>query len=492
MRRVGSGRMGAAALLLALLPGAHGAAQSGGVAPPPDHWSYDFLEALDAAGMASAWMVAVRPASREAVRGELSRVAGHDFGGGRVVDLWSNVFDGDHPRLFEAGARGWSGEVAADVGLREGDALLNPGGGAYGLARVLASPSAWSAVWIEGGEGGGERLDVSFRPGAALRLGPFTLMASRQRIKAAGPASTSSQLGGEVPLDAVYLVSERPVTPPRIFALFTGATSWQFVVAPWPDAESSGGGWFGSGGVVMEPHPRFRYGITRSARMGGEGLPGVTAERLARTFLMRNNEPEEWDDQRVEFFARLRWSLFGYPLATHVVLAQEDSPMWKDPGVLTGVLVPVVREEGLYSVRYEYSAYGKRAMWCTWCEYARGQQTHRFQGEWYEHAGVGDFRAEGIPAGDPLGGYGAGHELELSFWSSRRPVRARVWGFARVREEANTLHDRWPGKRRGGGVELSWHPVVGGVVTVGSMVGGGPRIDTDWGGWIRVEAIRPW
>lgn len=474
------------------------AGQTGGPPVPVDHWSYDFLEALDAAGVASAWMVGVRPASREAVRAELRRVVEHELGGGAVAEAWARRFDVEHPLGAGIPGDGRPGgvrfEVSVASGVVEGDgsALVNPGAGFFSEARVTARATPWLTGWMGVESGRRERLHRrSVDPGVSVGLGPFALVLARQRIRSPGPAETSSMLGGEVPLDALYLVSERPVVPGWLGWL-TGPTSWQFALAPVVGVDSTGGGWVGSGGVVAEPHPRFRFGITRSARFGGPGLPGITGERLFRTVFLMENDPFFWDDQRMELYGRLRWSLFGQPLATYVVLAQEDTPLWKDPGILAGTTVPLLTSGGLFRLRYEYTAYGKRARWCPGCEYATGPQDNREQGEWYIHGGVGPYHVEGVPIGDPLGGYGAGHELEARFWSMGGTVQARTWAFFQVREPRNLLLERWPGKRRGGGAEATWHLAPGYDVTAGTQVAGGTGIPTDWAFWIEVAGVGAW
>lgn len=499
-RRRGSRSVVRALLLGALLLVAPGPALGQGGGPPVavDHWSYAFLEALDAAGMASAWMVDVRPSSREVVRAELRRVAEHGFGAGAVAEAWARRFDADHPLLSGAPGDGRLAgarvEVGAAAGVVDGggSALVNPGAGAFGEARATVRATSWLTGWLGVESGRRERLHRrSVDPGLSVSLGPFTAMLARQRIRTPGPAETSSMLGGRVPLDAFYLVSERPVVPGWL-GWFTGPTVWQFSLAPVVGVDSTGGGWVGSGGVVARPHPRFQFGITRSARFGGPGLPGITGDRLFRTVFLMANEPFFWDDQRMELYARTRWSLFGQPLATYVVLAQEDAPIWKDPGLLAGTTLPVLTGSGLFRLRYEYTAYGKRGRWCPGCEYATGPQEHREQGEWYIHGGVGHYELEGVPLGDPLGGYGAGHKIEARFWSSGGGVRARTWGFFQVRERRNLLLERWPGKRRGGGAEASWHFRPGFHVTVGSQAAGGPEIDTDWAFWVQVSGVRAW
>lgn len=487
--------VGAACVLagLAAAPNSPLRAQGG---PPVelDHWSYEFLEALDAAGAADAWMAFVRPVSRGAVRAELRRIVDYDLADASVVEAWARRFDADHP--LRAGSRGEPAgrrlEVRAAAGWVEGDALVNPGAGAFGAVEVAGRILPRLTGWLSLDSGRRERVHRAVNGGFSLRVGDFSLMATRQRIKTAGLASTSSQLGGEVPLDAFYAVSERPSGTGWLEWL-TGPTVWQFSLAPRPELGESDGGWVGSGGVVTRPHPRLRFGVTRSARFGGTGLPGLSPSRLLNTVFLRQNDPFFWDDQKMEVFLRVRWGLFGQPLATYVVLGQEDTPLWKDPGLVAGGTLPFLLRAGLLSFRYEYTAYGQRARWCPGCEFQTGVQTHRVQGPWNRHDGLGPHQIEGIPLGDPLGGYGAGHTIAARFWSAGGAFRGRAWTFFQVRDdERNLLRARWPGKRRGGAAEVSWHFRPGFSATLGSMLTDGPLFDREGAVWFSVDGVVGW
>lgn len=456
----------------------------------PDHWSYQLLEALDAAGVASAWMSDFRPSSRSLVRAELTRVVRGRFGATALVDAWRRRFDALHPLgpAASADAPPVDWELRASAGARGGEALLDPGAGALGLGGGALRAGPVSA-WIEAGKGGRERLDATVRSaGLAWPLGPFRALAGRFRIKAAGPAATSAQLGGEVPFDALYLSSRRRSPLPGLEWLF-GPVAWQFALAPWGGIDDAGRGWLGLGAVVAEPTPDFRIGAVRTARFGGDRVAPFTAGRFLRTVFVLQNEPSRWDDQKAELTFRYRWSLFGQPMAAHFVLGQEDPPLWRDPAVVAGLTVPLIRDSGLWVLRYRYAAVGARARWCPVCEFDVYTPGGAFaSASWYTHGGHPPYERAGVPVGLPLGGYGASHRATVRFWDPKARIRVEGRVFFQVREEGNRLLGRWPGKRRGGAVEVLWLGTPPLELRVRALAADGPRIASEWG----LEAAATW
>lgn len=458
----------------------------------PDHWSYEILEAMDVSGVADSWMVGVRPSGREPVRGELRRVVDGRFGGarwGRFTRSWLARFEEQMPLGSADDGGPARAEARVASGFRDGDAFLDPGGGVYAELAGAAAVGPVSA-WATFDTGSRERFDGLREAGIGASAGPFSFTIGRQRVKAGGPAETSALLGGDVPLDGLYVVSNRPVKLP-LLDWIVGRTHWHFALAPYGGIGETDGPWIGLGGAFAEPHPRFRIGATRVARFGGSDTEPVTAERLLRMFFVMQNQPTGWDDQKLDLWARLRWSFFGQPLATYVVLAQEDSPLWKNPGIQTGVVLPMLSEVGLFSARYEYTAYGQRARWCPGCEFARGPHGTRFQAQWYSHGRMGLFEREGIPLGDPLGGYGANHKLSVGYWAPGGEVRGRLWSTFAIREDGNLLMERWPHKRRSGGVDVGFWPAPGVEVEAGAQVATGPQVDSEWGVSLKVSATLP-
>ncbi len=464
------------AALAALLSAPSARAQAPGPPLPPDHWSYELLEALDVAGASSSWIYDVRPTGTGTVRAELDRIAEHDFqGAGDLARAWSRRLGAPN------GETSWA--ATAEAGYRDGEGFLDPGEGAYGVLSAAADLGGGATLWGEGRVGGWSTFDGVENAGLSVAAGPFVLTGGRQRLKAAGSAGASSQLGSHVPLDALHAVSRRRAPLPGLDWLF-GPVAWQFSLSPWNEVGDWEGGWLGVGGAVAQPHPRFRIGAVRSVRFARGDAEPATVERVLRSVFLLQNEPLSWDNQKLEIWLRYRWELFGQPLATYAVFAQEDSPVYLDPGILAGTKAARLLDSGLWQLSYEYRAYGARGQWCFWCEKTRDGKTEsgRDQGPWYVHYGVRRYERGGFPMGDATGGYGAQHRIALAFWSRGGGFRGKATAFFQVRDdERNVLFDRWPGKRRG--VRLEGGVPLGGTLeaVAEGLWADGPRIDTEWG-----------
>lgn len=417
---------------------------------PGDHWAYDFLDALDVAGISSAWMADFRGVSEEGIQGEMDRILEFGFGRAALVRNWRRTFrrsrglapsTGSPPRL----------RLHLESGLREGEAWLNPGDGAFGRARGALSLGSGVEVWGELAVGGWDRFEGLRSAGVSVPAGPFSVTVGRQFLRAPGSGSTSPLLGGGTPLDGVFVLTDRPREFPGFGWLF-GPVSWQFALGPLEGITGPDRGWIGLGSAVAQPHPRLRLGATRVVWFGGDQRGGYTLGRLARSVFLLQNEPFWWDDQKLEFTIRYDWGLGDVPFSTYLVLGQEDAPIYRDSGVVAGTRVNLLSSFGMTVLRYEYSAYGTRARWCPWCSKvkdARGVDDYRPTDFWYLHHRRWPYARDGIPLGDPLGGYGMGHTVGGRFWSAGGSFLAHARGFYQKREERNLLVDRWPGNRWG-------------------------------------------
>lgn len=463
---------------LLLLSTQEGSAQSreGGVPSPPltqNHWSYDFLEALDASGLGWGWMTSARPSDSQVLRRELLRIKESRRGTAEnryLAESWLNRLSGE--------VHGWG-----EGGVREGRGWVDPGGGGYTrLQGSLWGPGGVS-VWANWDSGSREAFHGIMEGGISIPAGPFSVVAGRMPVKSGVPASTSVQFAGATPTDGIFLLSRRPVELPGLDWLL-GASTWQFGLAPWSGIGAVEDGWIGLASGTFQPHPRFRLGFARTARFGGEKNAGVTLPRLVRTAFFQKNVPFWWDDHKIEISGRLVWKLGGQPLTTHLVLAQEDSPLWKDPAIAVGMTAPLLRSWGLLHLGYQYTAYGQRARWCPGCGYARGAQDNRFQGEWYIHGQHGSHQRHGVPVGNPLGGYGADHTVTARLWDASGRSRGEIQLFSRRRENGNMLLERWPGKRHGLQVEVAREVHPGVELSVQGLLAEGPSIPRETGLWL--------
>jgi hypothetical protein len=206
-------------------------------------------------------------------------------------------------------------------------------------------------------------------------------------------------------------------------------------------------------GLDFAPHPRVRIGASRTVRFAGEGQGSVTVGNLLKT-LYWGGEGSDFDDSQGEVSIRLRIGPQRRSVTTYLSLGFEDTEsIYEDPGIVAGALLPLLLDRGLLTLRYEYSAFGKRAQWCGSCEYQRHLWYH---GRWY-----GAYVHDGVPMGSELGGYGSSHWIESVYWATGMPVRVAVSAFRRNREPGNILLERWSGIQRGVSLEITARPRSG-------------------------------
>jgi hypothetical protein len=191
----------------------------------------------------------------------------------------------------------------------------------------------------------------------------------------------------------------------------------------------------------------------RTVRFGGEGLEGWSAGNLFRMFTLAG-ENNSFGDSQGEIALRVRWDLLGQPLSTYLSMGFEDKgTVHEDPGLLVGVLAPLLRPEALYTLKYEFMAYGGRAMWCGSCE--------RVFHAWYRHPAFGDYILDDTLLGSELGGYGASHRGRLEAWFSGTPIRAWAEYQHMYREDRNLIRIRELGASRVEGWEVGVESSLG-------------------------------
>lgn len=440
---------------------------------PGSHWAYDLLEALDVLGISTAWPADFRPVSLAAVLTELDRITRYGLSEEPLVANWARTLGKERGlRGFPAQEGGGGGKsrpgtpegafgkldlrFGFDGEYRNGAVFLDPGTG--------ESLNGWGAVTFRRSlslsgryVSDGRKRWKGFRAGGLTAgMGPLYLFLGREFPRAPTPAHASTVLGGTVPFDGILLTTDRPRRVPGLDWLL-GPSSWRFMLAPWNGITEEGdGSWFGLGGFIGQPHPRLRVGLSRVARMGGRGQGEITARRILRTILLIQNEPGSWDDQKLEVSVRFRWGLGPVPIVSYLVMAQEDSPFYRDPGTVVGSRTAFLGSSGLWLLQYEYSAYGGKAQWCFWCQRVkngRGVEDGRAAGRWYHHYRRWPYARRDIPVGDPLGGYGAGHSLSTQYWAKSGRFHSKITLFVQNREEGNLLYERWPGWRTGVSLE---------------------------------------
>lgn len=449
--------LGVALVLLVSAP-AHSVAGQSSSAParPLDagHWAYDFMEVLHALGAPGVWAPWMEPVLATAVGSALQQAgeAGPELAA--PLDRWVDLFH------HEVGMpTGQWGRLGMGAGFQGGQASLLPERGGFidGLIDVPLSPNV--ALWAEGGLSS-ERSDAELASGGlSARFGAAQLVAGRMRSRI-GQGTSRILLAGRSSMDGVLFGSARPFLLPGFLGAL-GRMTAHILVSPNVSTPTTDRAWFSSMGVSIEPHPAIQLGAYRTVRFAGEGISDPSISEIFQVFAGQGGS-EDFDDSQGELSARLRFRAWGQAVAPYVAVGFEDVPsLWEDPGIVAGVLVPVVTGSGILTTRYEYQAFGRQAQWCAGCEY----KSHR----WYTQRSYGDYTFEDVLLASSLGGYGTRHVLQASWWGVL-PLRLNGTVFFENREEGNLLFERWPGQRQGVGASATARPRPGWEVEAGSVV----------------------
>ena len=411
---------------------------------PADHWTYGLFETLDPVGIQGVQALWHQPLVSGAILESLreGEASSGSTEAHALLSLWSRALE------QELGMNG-AGTPWVDVGL----------GWEQGEARVMAERGGF--VGVLGGVEKGDRIGLwaevetseaapdplLVTGGVALNLGDFSFLVGRIPV-GLGQGLDRILLTGRHSMDGALVGTRRPVRLPGALSGL-GEFSLQAFLAEGVDVTEVPSTWYSSVSLVYAPHPRVQLTAARSTRFAGEGLGPATLGTVLRSFY-GGEQNSGVDDAQVAAGARIRWSVLGQPFATYVTVGFEDpSGILDDPAIQAGASLPLFLGGDLVALRYEYGAFGKRAKWCTSCEFSRH--------DWYdsERRYYGPFAVDGVPAGSTLGGYGSAHKVELGYWSSKHPLSLRLGLFRERREQGNLLLDRWPGLRRGAELDLT-------------------------------------
>jgi hypothetical protein len=447
MRAIGGVPL-ALALFLAL---PHPVASQNGRPLSPDHWSYSLREALHALGVPGTTLPMIRgnamaaqlmefPAAPGGVEG--NDVPGNDAVLRHFLDMWSI-------RLGEEGGReGESHYGEFTLGWADDPTLPIPSDEAF-LSVLFAKEFSWGGtLWAEPVLASGTEEATLWSGGFSFPVADFDLFLGRVPM-ALGQGQDPFILSGYKGVDGAFLTSREPFHFPG-FLRGLGPSQLHLGLSPFISTSTVQQAWWGSFGLALSPHPSVDLGFFRTVRFAGEGLDGWSFSNVVGMLAVRN-ENNAFDDSGGELALRVRWDLLGQPLSSYLSLAFEDkATVYEDPGLLVGVLVPFLRPEALFTLRYEFQAFGSRARWCDSCS----REFH----SWYRHPAFGDYLLDGIPLGAMLGGYGASHRGRLDMWFSARPVRGWAEYQHLSREGSNLLIllDKAPARVEAWGVGAEW------------------------------------
>ena len=459
-------------------------------ATPPiaaDHWVYDALDRLHAAGLLDGlWLVGDRPRSEGAIeaalraaaaRGSQQRAPLASFARA-ALDRFLEEFPSPRPASpaptpppaaaaaadstpvtapDSAPRRTYPGRRQAALGAR-----IASGGHDDGQAGALGGQIALPL---------GRHLAFLFQPelragsphGLAYRqqrliltgkLGPAWVFAGRERSRLGPATSGGLLLSGTTPFDGLSIGLDSPIRLPGI-ARHLGPFLATLLVTRIP-ADSLGAGEFlAAARVAFAPHPRIQLGLNRSALV----LAQVDGRNIGLADLLYiavgKHTDADFENQLASIDLRARVDLRGWPVVVYIELGTEDSAgaFTEDPGLILGLFLPILPGLPAVSLRYEYTAFGPDAFFCVSCD-GRARS-------WYRHRTRSGHRAvyadaDGVPFGHPLGGYGHEHLLQARVWPAAARLRLAASLRARNREPLNLLFEQHPGPSRAAALEAAY------------------------------------
>ncbi|NNF28016.1 MAG: hypothetical protein HKN73_12395 [Gemmatimonadetes bacterium] len=377
----------------------------------------------------------------------------------------------------ELGDEGPGVQLGFGVGAIRSDAEIAEarGGFARAIADARISPSLGG--WIDGTvstQSDESRIQAG---GLSWTPGGVQVLAGRLR-PAVRTGQTAVLLSGETPLDGLMVASARPFRFPGALSRI-GTFQGHLFVSPFHETPTVSDAWFTAYGLGWSPVPSLSFGVARTIRFGGEGLAPFTASNIWNMIAFGGGN-SSFDDSQGELSFRARLRLGDFRLGLYGALAFEDlKAITEDPALTAGFSIPVITDAGMFSLGYEFLGIGPRGIWCG-CDAV----SH----SWYTQREYGPYATEDGLLGAALGGYGAGHYLSASFWSTPHPISVRTRFFLEDRGADNLLAARWPDERRGVRVQLGLGPWRGLLLSLGGTATS-TEVGTEGGVDVFVQAL---
>lgn len=199
---------------------------------------------------------------------------------------------------------------------------------------------------------------------------------------------------------------------------------------------------------TIEPHPRFGFGLTRTAMFGGEGKNDLSLQNLAYLMIGKHaGAGSGFDNQIFSIDAWYRPPIGALPMLIYLEWGLEDSAgAWFDvPGVVAGLELPALPGVPGIALGIERTSFSPRCC---------GNPI------WYRHwQFLGGWTDDGVPLGHPLGGHGS----EWRSWARADVLDARLRLesalFLRDRGEENLFAPDREGRSAGVAVSAAFRPM---------------------------------
>jgi len=452
-------------------PGSDVGRWRGPVTPlPTDHWAYDALDRLAAAGWLEAGRVdGARPlpvaavgaaleAAARAVLGEAFRDGSAGGSGGRArtatgafaIEAWTR-FRREFPSVDGPVTSTWLGYEER----RDGD---EPWHGTVLEARIHWMPVASVGMNYEPelrfAAEGGVAVDHG-RFGVATRVGGLWLFAGRERLAFATGAGGGVTLSDAVALDGIGVGLAEPLVLP-VLGPVHGIV---YLSRMGGDAFGDAVG-FGAMRVSLEPVPWLQLHLNRTLLFARRNRGMEMSAR--HVLLMLLGKHTAFEDQRASVGVLVTADVAGWPVQPYLEWGFEDTAgLDEDPGIVAGVFLPSIPFAPAMSLRYEYTAFGEHALFLPGADFQPRA--------WYRHtSGIRERYVDdaGTPIGHPLGGYGYEHRVQAGGWARDARLRVTVSAFHRLRKEGNILYEERPGTSLGATAGLELALPAAGMLTV--------------------------
>lgn len=447
------------ALLAVMLAAAGAGGQTSAATPPvpPGHWAYGALDRMAAAGLIDdEWAVGHRPQSAGVMMAALRAAQVSAVADASPLADFVRSSVRHFAREFPASHDGRGG---SHVSMREATFRTSGRtGDASGFGTIEIGAELTAAI--------GRHFILSYAPTLNVssdattvehsrvtmvgKLGSWWATAGRQRFSF-GPASGGLILNGVSSFDGVMLGNDDAVRLGGI-GRWLGPLHVTAVLSRLPADTLGAAAWFGAARVSLSPHPRVRIGLTRTAVVAGDEDGDLGLGTLLMVAAGKHTG-QNVEDQRASMDLSVALGGRAWRIVPYFEWGFEDTAgaYVEDPGLTAGAYVPFVPGLADLSLRYEYTAFGKAAHMCWFCN-ARTTK-------WYRHGSVRSAYVgqDGLLIGHPLGGYGYQHRMDAIGWLIGGQARVQVTLVRRNREPLNLLYESQPGDSRAIGARGSYY-----------------------------------
>ena len=239
------------------------------------------------------------------------------------------------------------------------------------------------------------------------QLGPVELEVGRDAVRwGQGERGTLVFSNHAPPLDFIKVSTPQPVLLPGILqhlGLFKAETFLTQLEGDRDDSKSKIWGWR----LLVKPTSWFEIGVLEATQFDGEGVPGLRGQDILKILTFRRVGGEN-EQNRVNQLLALDWRIILPFLRSTQVYAEIGFEDRGDIGVLAGLYVPRLTDDGRTAFRFEWMR--------------NTIHIDRVPGVWYTHSTF----TSGFTFEDMVLGHANGGESQEFFWRLTRNLTAHA------------------------------------------------------------------